>query len=837
MSSALQKLLARPSSLALLRYLIREPALEHALQRASKVPYICTRHVLYQPYAMAAAKVPGKELSPSRAVVDEAIDAEPQLLKSPNDHLQPEPVIPSESPNEPLIPPILDASGSPTAWGACLRTYEEVEFQSNLGPHIGDSKKLVDDPEFSNDFTLWAYLLDFRKRRYGNVGVGIFWAAVRKRGLLLPTEGSIAETFWSTFLQAGFEDKEMLQDICKYADELYDSSGKHWSKLYMYIIQHIILKEEPDTLVLWHERLIERHPPGPAVFSKLVRNIVLMRGDLGALKLLYKTKFYKTHNTYKTYGKIIPILIGREDFHTAMQWHFFLVRRGDYPLNQKVVKPLIDHFAIYDPSKARRLMISLVSTGVPFADSVSDGLEGSETISREMMNLIHGKTFGIEPKKYSDRLGARWFATNWISLDLAINTVHALGVQEIGPLSLQAIALREADPSGVVHRIEQLKQLGISIGSSVFSRAVESFARDREVEYLQGLLKSDQHPDSYEDRWLQEDLLASYARTEDWAQYRLTTAIRVVGSRNSRVEQYNLIQQANLFRGDRPAVFKMLEEMRVQRIPVSQKTIPRIVWHFLSTRRKGHAPDPRRKSLDDLQTAISILTTIMKFGSSVPATSWREIIRRLGMLGRFDDLEKLCLWLAAWYNPDSTLRLQSVENLSPVLSNNSSLLAPAQVPTSHSLHPLRILFSNALQRAIVEWGFKHEPLRQPFQSIIVLEESNIVDNLAERSAYHYTRGVKLLRQLQYEGVYVDVAQIRRALRNRFAILYNPGESRVVRNGRLRQQNVSTREDMVVQLNNAWGADIWLWKRFSNGRRRFSNRRRNVIPGLVGRRLR
>jgi hypothetical protein len=809
MSIALQRLLARPSSLAFLRYLVHPVALEHALQRASKVPYICPRHVRYQAYTAAAAKSRGKELSPLEAAVDDTIDAEPQLPQLTDDHPKQEGVIPAESPNKSLLPPILDASGAPTAWGAYLRTYEEVEFHSNLGPQAHDSKILVDNTRFANDFTLWAYLLDFRKRRYGGAGVAMFWAAVRKRGLQLPTERPIADKFWPTFLEAGFEDKEMLQDICQYADELYNSSGKHWSRLYMYIMQHIILKEKQYAIVPWHERLIERHPPSPAVFSKLVHNIVLMGGDLGALKLLYRTTFYKTNNIYKAYGKIVPILLGREDFQNAMQWHYFLVARGDYPLNQKVIEPLINHFAIYEPSEARRLKISLVSTGVPFADSVSDGLEGSEPISREMMNLVHGKAFGIEPKKYSDRLGARWFATNWISLDLAINMIHALGIQEIGPLSLQAIALREADPAGVFHRIDQLKRLGISIGSSVFSRSIESFARDGEVEYLQGLLKSDQHPDSYEDRQLQEDLLASYARTEDWAQYRLTAAIRVIGSRSSRVEQYNMIQQANIFRGDRSAVFKMLEEMRVQQIPVAQKTIYRILRHFLPTRRKGHAPDSSQGSLDDLQTAISILTTIMKFGSSVPATSWREIIRRLGMLGRFDDLEKLCLWLAAWYNPNSTLRSQSVTNPSPILPIHASRSPPAQIPTSHKFHPLRILFSDSLQRAIVEWGFIHEPLRRPFQSTLVLENTSTINDLAEQSAYHYTRGVRLLRKLQDEGVYIDVAQIRRALRNRFAILYNPGESRVVRNELLRQQNVSTRKKMVVQLNNAWGADIWL----------------------------
>jgi hypothetical protein len=809
MSKALQRLLARPSSLAFLSCLIRTPALEHTLQRARKEPCICTRYARYRIYSTAPANALSKELSTFEAAIDDANDVEPSLLKSNNYHPQREPVTTPESPDDYLLPPILDSGGSPTPWGTYLRTYREVQFQSELGLQSDDGRKLVNDPRFCKDLRLWTYLLGFRKRHYGDAGVAMFWAAVRERGLELPTEGSIADKLWSIFLQAGFQDKQMLQDICRYADELFDSSGKHWSKLYVYIMQHIMLKEKHDTIVPWHERLIERHPPGPAKFSKLVRNVVLMRGDMEALKLLYKTKFYKTHNTYKTYGKIIPILLKREDFHTAMQWHLFLVRRGDYPLNRKLVEPLIHHFETYDSWKAMRLKNSLAPTGVSFADSMADDSEENETISREMMNIIHGKAFGIEPKKYSDQLGARWFATNWVSLDLAINTIHALGVQGIGPLSLQAIALRETDASGVVRRIDQLKQLGISIGDFVFSKAIESFARNGETEYLEGLLRSDQHPDSYEDRQLQDNLLAAYARAENWAQYRLTAAIQVLGSHSSRVNRYNIIQQANIFRGDRSAFFKMLEEMRVQRVPFVPKTTIHIMQHFLPPRSKGCRPNPSRKSLNDLQTTISILKTIMDFGSSVPPTAWREIIRRLGMLGRFDDLEKLCFWLAAWYNPQSTLHSRSVKASSPVPASQDRYLAPAQVPTSHKFHPLRMLFSNSLQRAIVEWAFKHEPLRQPSQSTGTLDKSVTVDNLPGQSSCHYIRGVKLLRQLQDEGVYIDVAQIRRALRTRFAILYNPGQSRVVRNEILRQQNIYLQEDMVAHLNRIWGADIWL----------------------------
>lgn len=810
MSTALQRLLARPSSLAFLRYLSKESALEHALERVSKEPCVYVRHVRHQRCSNSATKTPWEDLSSLKAVVDDANNDKPHLLKSAYDYPQYESVTPPQSLNDHHMPQILDADGSPTPWGTYLHTYNDVEFQSDVGLE-SDDRKLVNHPAFSKDLTLWAYLLDFRRRNHGDAGVAIFWTAIRKRGLLLPTEGSMADKLWPIFLQAGFQDNHMLQDVCQYADELFNNASRRWSKFYAHIMQHIILKGEHDTIVPWHERLIERHPPDPAIFSSFARNVTLMGGDLDGLKLLYKTKFYKANDSYKTYGDIIPILVEQKDFHTAMQWHLFLVRRGDHPLNSKVVESLINYYEIYDPWKARRIKSSLFAVGLPFSASVRDNMEESEMISREMMNIVHGKTFGIEPKQYNDRLGARWFATTWISLDLAINIIHALGIQGIGPLSLQAIALREVDASAIVRRIDQLKEVGISIGGFVFSKALESFARNGEIEFLNDLLQSDQHPDSYENRQLQDDLLAAYARAGDWAQYRLTATIQVLGSHNSRVSRYNIMQRANISRGDRPAFFKMLEEMRVQRIPFHEKTVTSTRQFFLPLRRKGRGPNPRRKYLMDLQKLISVLRTIMEFGSYVPPPAWREIIRRLGMRGRFNDLEKLCFWLTAYYHRKIALRSQPVEALSPVPASEATHPAPKQIPNTYRYHPLRLLFSNSLQRAIVEWAFKQAPIRQPSQSTIILNKSAAGGNRLQYNAYRYARGVKLLRQLRDQGVFISMRHVRRALRVRFAILYDPGESRVVRNRLLKKANPHKKEDMVAHLNEVWGEDIWKYK--------------------------
>jgi hypothetical protein len=247
--------------------------------------------------------------------------------------------------------------------------------------------------------------------------------------------------------------------------------------------------------------------------------------------------------------------------------------------------------------------------------------------------------------------------------------------------------------------------------------------------------------------------------------------------------------------------------MWLKRIPVSPVTVTLLLREMLPSRQKGHAPDPTHGRLDDLQMVISILTDSVKFGTQVHLNSWHEIIRRLGMLGRLDDVEKLCLWLAAWYKPDSTLGPQSLGYSSPLLPTQHRHSLPSRDRVSHPLHPLRIIFPDSLQRAIVEWGFKHQPLLEPLQ-LTTLDISDDVQSVSQLETHQYTRGVTLLRQLKREGVYINLFAMEAAINFRLKILFGHGESDDLRNRRLKEQNILTREEMVKQLNKAWGSDIF-----------------------------
>ncbi|KAI9742578.1 MAG: hypothetical protein M1818_003719 [Claussenomyces sp. TS43310] len=684
-------------------------------------------------------------------------------------------------------------------WNERLFTAEQIEFESNLDETIGPLK-LVDHPTLCTNAKLWICLMDYRQRRYGQAGVLTIWRAIRSRGVKIPF-GRNADKLWTSILDLGFKDPSLLQDICRYANELYDTTGRSWPRLYVAIMQHLLVQGDPAEALRWHDRLIDRHPPSTASFSRLAGNVFFYKGDATIFRELYLRS-----NHRNAYSKIIPILLSRQDFQTALQWHFFLLKLGDLPPSANMVEPLVQYLAVYDHAQAVKVTNSLVTAGVSFGQAVSANLEKNVKISREMMNIVHGETFNIGVKKYNDRLGARWFATRWVSLDIAINAIHALGVEAIGPLSLHAMALREMEPKIVVGRIEQMKELGISIGDSVFSKALDTFARREDVLNFEALLKNDQHPDAMEDWKLQEALMASYARAEDWAKFRHTLAVRTALTPNAEIEEFNLILRCHATNGDRNAILRTLEDMRDRTIPAKPMTIRYMLQRILGPRRRGHSLVASATNVADLNLAISILKRLMESNCFVPVTSWKEIIRRLGMMGRLNDLDRLCTWLAAWYEPDSNFRFRSSALAYPQLPEQGLHLVPSQVPTSHPLHPLRILFPDSLQKAIVEWGFIHAPTRTRAPSSTC--RSLLPAAASPPELPPYTRGITLLHRLHKHKVAINASCVRRAIYTRLVILHGPGRSKRRRNSALASQNVSNLDEMVRHIDGAWGGQVF-----------------------------
>jgi hypothetical protein len=671
-------------------------------------------------------------------------------------------------------------------WKESLWTRDEIEFESNL-----DEKgtKLLDQPAHRRDLRLWACLFDYRQRVHGASGVAMFWDAVKRGDFKLPMTGAHAQQFWEKFVDLGLQNIDILNEVRVYADQMLKSTNKRWLSLYIKIVQHMLLTGRGKEALVWHNRLFLLHPPGPRGFGEMVRQVIFQQGDMEALK-----QIYQWNNHHNVYGKVVPFLCEKEDFKMALEWHFTFINEGDLPATSKKAEALLHFLAIHDHPRAIQVTRSLVDAGVPFTSSISSTLKENTIISREMMNRMHGETFNMPAKTYNDNLGARWFATRWVSLNVAMLAISALGVKEIGPLSLQAIALRERDAESITERINQLRDLDVSIDKSKFSSAVEQFARARNQAYLDGLLNSDQHPDAFEDSKLQEQLLNTYARSQDWFRYRLTLAVLVIGSKHPEMETTNIILRTHVETRDTSALLLSLQKMHVDGAIVTAHTVRTILRGLLRPRLPGRRPIPTPiKYADDLKLAIGILKGIMESGSFVSASHWREIIKRLGMAGRWRELQDLCVFLASWYGPaNANIPLGTIGR-----ERFHRYRVPAQVKASHPLHHLRILFPVTLLRAIVEWGFIHA-LRAPNNAIA---SQGIIK---DKPSPLVTSGIDLLKRLAEYGVHINMNSVNRAIFNRLVIYYGPGRSSKRYNRRARENNVLSLEEMAAQIDEALG---------------------------------
>lgn len=766
MRPKLQRLLSRPSSLDLLRYLVGTPVSEGCFTPARKYRehaggVRCARR------GHASLAIAAREADDEPSEHFEKRNQTNAWGGFPLDTTQPSP----QPPNLPTTQSHSIALASTIkmrrlygAWDESLWTHEQLDYQSSLDkPPLPGKGRLLDLDTYKQDMRLWGVMLEYRKRLYGDNGVLTFLNAITKKGVLIPTNGALADRFWLSFLDLGSRHPSVLDRVFRYADHILATQKRRWSKLYAYVVRFFIVNGDLKAASKWHNRLFKEHPPTSISFAEMCRHVIVYHGDSNALKTIYGK------NTHRNvYSKIIPLLCQRENFKAALDWHYFLLRNGDMPSSSKVVEPLLHFLAAYEPKAAAEVTQSLVAAGVSFAQNISKELNDNTKISREIMNLIHGETLNISAKKYNDSLGARWFATSWVSLDIAINAVHALGVQEIGPLSLQAIALRDPDPKSVSSRINQLKTLGISISPLIYSRAIEHFATKGLSRYLEGLLHCDQHPDAYQDAKLQEELIASFARNGDWDQYHRTLQIRSLAAWSPSSERWNLRLRAEMTLGNHKEVERILEHMRADKIFVKSKSIAHLLATRLRRRRRGRRPMTvlgltNRGKHNDLNTVIRMLIGIIESGNHVPVIHWREIIRRLGMLGRIDDVRSVALFLTTWYAPQQKFPL----------SRPSPYHIPSQVSTSHPLHPLRVIFSIPFQRAVVEWGFISSLHRKPNHSH---DPRRAVIPALDPSLPKITAGITLLKLLSQRGVHIDGPSVRKALFNRLITYYGPGKS-------------------------------------------------------------
>src|SRR5947207_7867789 len=147
------------------------------------------------------------------------------------------------------------------------------------------------------------------------------------------------------------------------------------------------------------------------------------------------------------------------------------------------------------------------------------------------------------------------------------------------------------------------------------------------------------HPDAFENQKVQESLLLQHINRQEWNLFNLRLAVLTELRALPTQEMWNIIVRNLLVRHEFDKALKALEVMRWEGWDITIKTASCFQQAILRPRQKGHRPVALSKDFRDLEISISFLKRTIESGTLLPPTLWREILRRLGMMGRLEELE------------------------------------------------------------------------------------------------------------------------------------------------------------------------------------------------------
>ncbi|KAL3464990.1 hypothetical protein BJX64DRAFT_253589 [Aspergillus heterothallicus] len=787
MRPALLRLLKRPSALSVVDSLISCPSgIENLRSGVSNRCARCQASSL----ARSSPQYPESSLSSN-----DAYERKPPRSSSPRVHSIQLPPNTSTRENKHKI------SSDETDWKQLALNNERLEYESDVGGIDDVKTRLVDDPLYQNDFSLWLELLRYRQRHYGDNGTLDIWEGLiaRAERLQLPVDGERADILWQSFVDLGLKRETILNELTDYAHDLWKRTGKRWPKLYQSIVGRFIQCGMKQQAVRWHKKLQDPHLSNPSdliqCFQLAISDAAESAEGVAGTALSHKRPLPWRLSTFRRvcanadghriHNQVLFLLLAKGEFTEALRMHMFLVKRGDHPQSREELEPLLEftkdfnspsvyaelreYYTELEPQPTKDESISCRTSTVDGNASNPDGNDW------------------IKEKPFKDEFGARIFATQALSFDMILSGLKMFGVQAIGPRSLREMAARTRGSHELLERIERLKNEGITIGDSIFAQLLRRMAKENREILLSDLLHSDQHPDMLQDADMQERLLVSYYTARDWRQYNLTLAIlKELHGETSR-ELMNIHARKHLACGELALASKVIDDMLTQGFSPTRKTVRFMSSQLLTPRRVGVGPI-RQSDLhfaQELAFVYRFLQRIAQANAPIPPKLWIELLKRLGMTDSWDELRRCCLWLARYYSSART-RAATSDHL------------PQNQP--HGEEMLGAIFTERMQDAIVAWGFIVQPPTR-------LKTYTVNGSNGEQFA-PFVRGLILLRELERAGIPIRLGRVFKVCQQRLVMLYGPPKvSNRPKNRILRQENPYQLNQVIADINQAWGEPL------------------------------
>ncbi|KAK3325297.1 hypothetical protein B0H66DRAFT_547908 [Apodospora peruviana] len=699
-------------------------------------------------------------------------------------------------------------------WHWLSEDEEKLCYEADVGTNSGHSR-LVDFPNNENDISLWLCILDFRARKDGVAGVAAVMEGIMRRETLRKTDGEVAERFWTKILSVAVEHETLLHDVWTYAEWLYHSFGVRWPNIWSITMSSFIKNQQPMHAQRWHVLLYPDFGPDGAEFVGFLKQFITAPDD--CTQYILRTLYILTPHR-GLYDEIIPYLFSRGHRLLAHKWRRLFVKRADFPTTS-AARQFIRFQAGYYPEvrlARREIQAALLDKSMPdesldTADKTQNAaLRDTSTTGKTRPALVDrfdvpylvgkelGETFGIKEKPYNDELGARLFASSWLSIDTTIEMVHIMGFKSIGHLSLQSIALREPDCDQLKRRTEQLRALGISISDSSYAQALQHFAAVGDHASLDSLLRSDWHPDIFDDSRAQRYILDYAVAAGDWRQFEVLMAVRLALSRNLAASLTEQLLRMAVEHDRRMTVLRILDSLGTRVAQISELTSHSISMHIIcnvSPHVWGRPPDKRTTYF---YSELCKRLLPMQFPLAAKAVS--KVLQRLGRDGFLKDYERLAVGYVQRYvdiqqsgQPMFYVHISDLPYIvkddgwrSEVGSTSNFRAIPADLLISNPKHPVSLVFTCKMQNGLIRWCF-----RRASHPLIRVSRAHVFD-LMEAKDFHFARGLRILAMLRDKGADVNRGAMIRGLLLRISELFWSGRLLALYGSEMRSRGIVTR---------------------------------------------
>jgi hypothetical protein len=653
----------------------------------------------------------------------------------------------------------------------------------------------------------WAATLSHRERHEGQRGVMAVWELRRQAHYDLPsTSTEHAEYLWGTFVKH----PDLVEQVIDHAAELFSETKQTYSGLYPLAMTYW-LPRDADKARGYHHQMLSK-----LELKTLPLKSIAHSGRSAFKPAAYEVliDIYRASELTNLYDEVVPPLIDQGHIAMARRWHNLCTFRQDLPSESVAIHPVV-----------RILTAESAMLSDPTAAS-KESIQRGHKYNSELMKRLLGRD--TAPVRFEDSFCAKMFATETFPPASVIKGLAMVGVNEIGPQAVLAMASRTEPLEELPSVFEELRANGIALQGCVYSLAIEKFAKERHWGLVRSMLESDQHPDVFGDAEVQRKLLDFYLDQDDHVQARRTLAVLTLFHNYSSQESWNLLLQTYIRRTGPQHVTEVLQDMRTRGVMVNLESITAIKG-LLRRRQIGRKPvDLYNGDYDDLRFVTRVFMTILEFGmGSISPLMWRELIRRFGMTGRFKELRRVLLWLLCWYAPRGPLqfanlpvspfRARAIEKLREAYPESSRYynFPIHETQNDREKHPIRQLIPQSLQRSLIIWGFRagllpNARLEQSLFSSVLCKKHHrrrlLQRQILQRARWSIgLQTVVLLRDL---GVHVHYHTVVRALQMQFTVLFGRGTSKKQENRAMEIANSVPYAQYVREVNKCWGSQLF-----------------------------